>query len=65
MIKQFILIADEKNERRLKLQQIEAGIELTKAQTAKIENTLDDGQTTEDKLKDYFDKLGGAVDELD
>ena len=65
MIKQFILIADEKDERRLKLQQIEAGIELTKAQTAKIENTLDDGQTTEDKLKDYFDKLGGAVDELD
>lgn len=40
-------------------------INLAKAQTAKIENTLDDGQTTEDKLKDYFDKLGGAVDELD
>ncbi|MFS0560124.1 phage terminase small subunit [Terribacillus sp. 179-K 1B1 HS] len=59
-IKQFNDMAHEDDARKLKLEQMQVGIEKTKAEIVKIEKGNSPDNKTEDKLKEYFTALGGA-----
>lgn len=55
LIKQFVSIADEADERRKRL-------ELIDAQINKLNKSMEVDNRTEDKLKDYFEALGAEID---
>lgn len=59
-IKQFLEMAHDDDERRLKLEQMQLGIEKTRAETEKLKREANPDNSTEDKLKSYFEALGGA-----
>lgn len=62
-INQFIKLADEADERKLKLEQMELSITKTNKEIKKLEKDLQTDTSTEDKLKQYFEALGGAFRE--
>lgn len=63
LIKQFNEMASDNDERRLKLEQMQLGVEKTKAEIKKLEKDLQTDTSTEDKLKTYFEALGSAFRE--
>ncbi len=62
-IRQFLELAHEEDARRLKLEQMQLNIDKTKVETEKLEREVNPDNSTEDKLKDYFEALGGAFRE--
>ena len=52
-----------RNYNDLTKKQINADIDKTIAETAKINSEIQSGETLEDKLDDFFDMLGGTIDE--
>ncbi len=62
-IKQFMELSSNEDERRLKLEQMELGVEKSKKEIQKLEKDLQTGTSTEDKLKTYFEALGSAFRE--
>lgn len=60
MVKQYLEFTDEFDERRFKLEQMQLGLDKTKAEIDKLHREGSPDTSTEDKLKDYFTALGGA-----
>lgn len=59
-IRQFVEMADQDDERRLKLEQMRLNMDKTKEEVKKIASQNTPNTTTEDKLKGYFEALQGA-----
>lgn len=59
-IKQFLEMAHDDDERRLKLEAMQVGIDKSKAEITKLEREGNPDTSKEDKLKEYFTALGGA-----
>lgn len=66
-IKQFITLADEEDERRLKLVQMQLAADKTKAEIERLQKMNETGnqETTEEKLADYFTHLREAFTNAD
>lgn len=54
-----------RNYNDLTVKQIETDIAKVEAETAKINAEIDTGETLEEKLDDYFELLGGSLDDKD
>ncbi|MFA1821171.1 hypothetical protein ACDX78_13525 [Virgibacillus oceani] len=63
LAKQFLEMAHDDDERRLKLELMQTNVDKTKTEISKLERESQSGASTEDKLKDYFEALGGAFRE--
>lgn len=59
-MKQFLEMAHDGDERRLKLEQMQVGINKSKAEIEKLDREGSPDTSKEDKLKEYFAALGGA-----
>jgi len=63
MLKQFSEMAHESDMRLLEIKKMKAMIDKTDIEIEKIEKDLHTDNSTEDKLKTYFEALGGAFRE--
>lgn len=66
-IKQFITLADEEDERRLKLVQMQLNADKTKVEIERLQKMNEAGnqETTEEKLAEYFSHLQEAFKDAD